>query len=104
MPDPAGTTAAQPQQLELTGNLDIGRAGELRAPLIEALATAQELQVELSRVERVDTAGLQLLLALARSARERGVAIRWSAPSPTLVEAAKRLGLSAAFGSGFADA
>jgi phospholipid transport system transporter-binding protein len=104
MPDPAGTATALPQRIELAGNLDIGRAAELRTPLVEALEATHALELELSRVERADTAGLQLLLALARSARERGIAIRWSAPSKPLVETAQRLGLSAALGSGFAAA
>lgn len=50
--------------------------------------------IDASAVDVVDGAGVQLLLALARSLRERGLALHLAAPSAALREACEALGAS----------
>lgn len=49
-------------------------------------------------VMRADTAGIQLLLAFVRSAKERQIALDWNNPSDKLIAAATVLGLDDALG------
>jgi ABC-type transporter Mla MlaB component len=55
-------------------------------------------RIDASGVVRVDTAGLQLLLAAGRTAAAHGRALRWAGASSTLVEAATRLGVAGFLG------
>ena len=55
-------------------------------------------RIDASAVVRVDTAGLQLLLAAGRTAAAHGRALRWAGASSTLVEAATRLGVAGLLG------
>jgi ABC-type transporter Mla MlaB component len=70
-------------------------AGRLRAAL-----AGGALVVDASAVAAVDTAGLQLLLAAERSARERGIVARWLGASDTLRRAAAALGIQHALALG----
>jgi anti-anti-sigma regulatory factor len=47
-----------------------------------------------TQVDKVDTAGLQLLLSLTRTLRARGISWRWSACSAAMFRAAGLLGLT----------
>ena len=91
-PDTAALTT--PTELDLAGNLDISSAPEQRERLIAALAATQGLSISLAGVERVDTAGLQLLLACEKSAKTRGIALTWVAPSEAVRRAANGLGVA----------
>lgn len=51
---------------DLGGDVTIAEAAKLRDALALALATSQHLTLNLSGVETVDIAGLQILLALVR--------------------------------------
>jgi ABC-type transporter Mla MlaB component len=55
-------------------------------------------RIDASGVVRVDTAGLQLLLAAGRTAAAHGRALRWAGASSTLIEAATRLGVAGLLG------
>lgn len=49
-------------------------------------------------VSRADTAGIQLLVAFVRSAKERQIKLDWNNPSDKLIAAATVLGLDTALG------
>jgi anti-anti-sigma regulatory factor len=57
-----------------------------------------DVVVDGSAVERIDTAGLQMLLAFAKHQASRGKALRWSAVSPELTRGSQLLGLAALLG------
>jgi ABC-type transporter Mla MlaB component len=63
-----------PATLRLSGDLEIGDAGDLHAALLEALTSGQAIQVALEAITRVDVTGLQLLTAAEGAARARGTA------------------------------
>ena len=64
--------------------LDVERVEELRDALVRALA-APAIALDGTQVQRIDAAGVQLLCALVLAAERRGVALTWTAVSPTLV-------------------
>lgn len=49
-------------------------------------------------VQRIDTAGVQLLYALVMAAQERQIPLNWQAPSASLRQSAQVLGLASALG------
>lgn len=55
------------------------------------------LSLDLSAVSEIDSAGLQLLLALRASLAERGRALRLQSPNAMVLEALRTLGLQALF-------
>lgn len=84
--------------ITLEASVDVSMAAELRGTLDMALAGEGPLSVNAAAVERADTAGVQLLLALSREAARRERPLIWQAVSPALRDTAARLGLDAALG------
>lgn len=89
------TRSARRQVVELPARLDIAAAADLKRQLDAALAASQPLTLDAQAVEQVDAAGLQLLLALQRTAAA-GAGAAWRNLTPVLREAAALLGLSEA--------
>jgi anti-anti-sigma regulatory factor len=78
--------------------LDLSAAESLRAQLLAAVARGGDLEIQAAAVRQIDTANLQLLCAAARDLRARGRNVLITEPSPTLVLAARRLGLTGVLG------
>jgi len=55
-----------------TSALDINTAAEVRKSLLEHLERQARISVDLSKIESCDVAGIQLLLAMQRSAMAAG--------------------------------
>jgi len=60
----------------IDGNMTIYEAAANKPALLGALAKAKELDVDLSCVREMDTAGLQLLLLLKRESLRAGTVMR----------------------------
>ena len=98
-PDPEGVPAHPADNAEclrLRSDCTIEEVKGIRQRLLNAYAKDQPMVVDLSAVEKVDTAFLQLLCSLARKAEEDGMALRFQAHSASTVEAATLLGLAGA--------
>jgi len=81
------------KSLKLPADLRIQSATALRDRLLVALEGTGPLRLQAAGVARLDTAGLQLLVAAAREAARRGRELRLAAPSAPLTEGLERLGL-----------
>lgn len=71
------------------GELTIFNAAEAKSDLMQQLAAASYLEVDLSGVEEIDTAGFQLLLMAIREAEARNTSIsfsQWSDPVDAALE------------------
>jgi anti-anti-sigma regulatory factor len=79
------------EPIRLPAILTISEVGELKQELLASRAATTVLDGE--GVIRVDTAGLQLLLAFVKSIDARGGSLQWQNPSGSLLEAARLLGL-----------
>ncbi|MBS1145083.1 MAG: Sulfate transporter/antisigma-factor antagonist [Proteobacteria bacterium] len=64
------------QPLALNDDLTIYHALEQKQILLDALATTDELELNLSQVTEMDTAGLQLLILLKKEAQRAGKCVR----------------------------
>ncbi|NHA13392.1 STAS domain-containing protein [Thioalkalivibrio sp. XN279] len=81
------------KSLTLPPDLRIQHASSLQQRLLQALEGTGRLRLRAAAVERVDAAGLQLLLAAQHEADRRGRSMDLEAPAPVLLEGLQRLGL-----------
>lgn len=84
--------------LRIEGEMTIYRAAELKQQLLAALTAGSTLQVDLSGVTELDTAGLQVLMLAKKTAQSAGAELHLVAPGPAVVDVLEMLNLSAWFG------
>lgn len=89
---------ANETQLVFASVLDIAGAQNLRSELDRALSGGTTLVLDGGRVERVDTAALQILAAFCRACQKTGKALSWKATSQPLNDVAALLGLNDVLG------
>ncbi len=63
--------------LVLPANLQIANVTEWRAKVLQALETGKDVTLKAQETVRIDTAGLQLLLALQRGVQQKGKRLKW---------------------------
>ncbi|HBH81358.1 MAG TPA: hypothetical protein DDY39_16160 [Nitrospira sp.] len=63
------TPAENPRHLAPTGDLSIFEAGEFKEALVKLMANEGLVSLDLSNVDRVDTAAIQLMLSARKQAR-----------------------------------
>ncbi|MBI3898638.1 MAG: STAS domain-containing protein [Gammaproteobacteria bacterium] len=90
------TCHADRTELVLQGLLDVPRVRAVYQSLNQALVRALPVELHAADVERVDAAGLQLLLAFYRTARDRGLAPHWRSVSTALRNGSEALGITGA--------
>ena len=81
-------------RITVRGEMTIYAAAELKDRLFPSVQQASEpLQIDLSRVTALDTAGLQILLMLQRIAADTGVACRLVSASDAVMDVLNLCGL-----------
>lgn len=88
---PNEASVASPPTLVLPQRVDITHAAELRERMLELLGSTGSIRVDAGGVDRVDTAGIQLLTALALEARRGDGSLLWVSVSDAVREAARVL-------------
>lgn len=83
------------QHMALAGELTVMNAGDIRNRLLDALADTDDVDVDLSQVTEIDTAGVQLIVAAKREAEERHKALHFSGCSGAVLDVMGLLGLAA---------
>ena len=89
-PEPA---ALPPDAVALGTSLTIADVGELSERLRAGLDLGYNLKIHAADVEQMDAAGIQLLCAVARDARNQGLEVVWNGVSERLNAAVRQLGL-----------
>jgi len=87
-----------PGRFRLDGDITIYDATILKTELLTALNDGQILEFDLSGVEELDTAGLQLLLMLKAEAQAEGRQVRFVQHSSAVREVLDLCDLAALFG------
>ena len=82
-----------PSALELAAECTLAQADTLHAELARRLDEPERVIVDVSALQRIDTAGLQLLAAFVRDRRTAGRAVEWRGRAAALDTAAGLLGL-----------
>ena len=85
-------------RIHIEGDMTIYTAFELKRELVPCLAKAPQLELDLSRVNEMDTAGLQLLILLKRETTKSGGRLALTAHSPTVTEIIDTFDMAAFFG------
>ncbi len=80
--------------LTLAADCTVAEADDLKAELARRLAASEPVTVDVSALQRIDTAGLQLLAAFVRDRRTAGRAVQWRGRASALEAAAGLLGLN----------
>ncbi|WP_343583792.1 STAS domain-containing protein [Herbaspirillum sp.] len=90
--------------LAFNGGLTIFQAAERKPELLHILSQASRaLSLDLSGVDEIDTAGIQLLLLLKREAERSGLQLEVAACSPAVLAAFDLLQLHSMFHAASAD-
>ncbi len=86
-------SAAAMTTVELPSDCRVAWLEGIREQLVTSLKMAT-VKLDAASVEKIDTAGVQLLAAFQRDAREGGCEVTWVSPSSVLRDAVQRLGLT----------
>ena len=92
------TADAGVTRIAIDGELTIYRAADLKVTVLEALRKAPVLEIDLSGVTELDTAGLQVLMLAKNTAAADKRELRLLNHSPAVVEIVEMLNLGAFFG------
>ncbi len=84
--------------LNLEGDLTIYTAAKQKEVLSDLLQNSGELEINLSGVTELDSAGLQLLILAKREAAKREQSLRFVMHSRAVLEALELANLAAPFG------
>ena len=97
----AKTTGADTEQKTGSGSFAVAAectvadASTLKAGLAKLLDDSGVVTLDVSAVQRIDTAGLQVIATFVRERESHGRLVEWRGAAPALTAAAKLLGLSA---------
>jgi anti-anti-sigma factor len=93
----APEASAAATQLAIDGELTIYRAAELKDVLLAPLMRHEALELDLSGVTEIDTAGVQLLLLARRTARAQGRSFGLLNNSPAVTDVLTLMNLADEF-------
>ena len=85
-------------RIAIDGEMTIYRAADLKVTVLEALRKARVLEIDLSGITELDTAGLQVLMLAKNTAATDKRELRLLNHSPAVVEIVEMLNLGAFFG------
>lgn len=80
--------------IDCGGILDISVVAQWWGQAQIALQTASLIRFKANELQRIDTAGLQAILALCLAARKHEIPIQWDSISPALQQAVTLTGLN----------
>ena len=89
---------SDPCQLRLEGEMTIFTAKEIKARLLAPLSDCQQINVDLSQVSEMDSAGLQLMILAKREANAMGKEICFVAHSPAVLDVLELCRMTGYFG------
>lgn len=91
-------TDSKTYRMAIEGELTIFQAQALREQFLAALGQGDDIEVDLSQVSEMDSAGVQLMVAAKREATARDKTLRFTGHSPIVLDTLDLLDLSGHFG------
>ena len=95
---PENKTAKKSNRLQLESSVVINKASDLYEALKKLSTSGQDIEIDVSKVEIVDSAILQLLLSFVLSLKEKNIKLTWYKPTEGLLNKASVLGLTEQLG------
>lgn len=74
--------------------LGIANVGDMYAHLLSELAEGHSVQFDVSKIERIDAAAMQMIYAFSKEIEKLGHSLSWQGASENFVRSAKILGLA----------
>lgn len=84
--------------MEIEGELSIFNAIAVRDRMLESIEKGDEIEVDLAKVDEIDSAGVQLMVAAKREATRRNKPLRFVGHSPAVLDIVDLCDLSGHFG------
>jgi len=91
-------TKVTPCRITLTGEMTIYAAADLKQQLVAPIDSTNGLEIDLSQVSEIDTAGMQLLILAKRYAEQTGKSLHLVGHSRPVLELIELYSLGALFG------
>ena len=85
-------------RIGIEGELNIFSATALRQRLLDTISSSKEIEVDLSQVSEIDSAGVQLMVAAKREATARSKPLSFTGYSPAVLDLIELYDLSSYFG------
>lgn len=82
----------------LSADCTVAASGALKTGLLEVLREPQPVTLDIASVQRIDTAGIQLIAAFVRERESLGLQVGWRGAASAFTSAARLLGVAAALG------
>lgn len=92
------TTSSGATRVTVNGDLTIYHAAEIKHYLVDGVRASAVLELDLSHVQEMDTAGFQLLALAKRESQQAGHTLRIVGHSPAVREVIEFLNVGAFFG------
>ena len=90
----AGTEPPASGSFAVAAECTVADASSLKTGLAKLLDESDAVTLDISAVQRIDTAGLQVIATFIRERERQGRQVLWRGQAPAMVTAAKLLGLS----------
>lgn len=81
-------------EIDCGDTLGIADVATLYSKLIETIADGHSIKLNISELERVDAAAIQMIHALKKELSEHGMQLLWTSPSDAFRSAVNLLGLA----------
>ena len=90
--------------IKLPAELTIAQVEECKSKILQQVENSDVILLDDSEVVRIDTVGIQLLLALVTHVSAQNKELQWQSCSPVIQESVKQLGLDEAILSQYLQA
>jgi len=87
-------SAQQDNTIDCGDLLDISMVNQINQKLKDALNSGCNISINISKIERIDTAGAQILCAFYQDTKSKKIKCEWTIPSDVFAKSIKQLGLS----------
>jgi phospholipid transport system transporter-binding protein len=94
----AAAPRERPQIFALASQCTVSDAAALKERLAELLEEPLPVTLDIGALQRIDTAGLQVIAAFVRERTGQGRPVEWQGTAPVLTTAAQLLGLTSLLG------
>jgi anti-anti-sigma regulatory factor len=78
----------------LSADCTVAESAALKSGLLEVLREPAPVTIDIASVQRIDTAGVQLLTAFVRERDSLGLKVEWRGAAPAFTSAARLLGVA----------
>ena len=99
----AQAEAIDSDSIVIGSELTIKNVADFKQQIDDSLIQQDEIRLDAAELQKIDTAGLQLLFSLQKSLQKSGHQIEWTNQSDVIVSAAKIVGMESLFESDIAN-